>query len=246
MRVIHYIRSYEDWSQKSESHMIPHMLTDQNAATYIQALKDWQETYPISLYQFRHRLQQITLKNLAHIGSGRISYDQALGELEDNDILVPTDDDDFWSPLLIDRLTSLSKDYDFVRWRNLAHGCTQGVGRLRKVKENSMGLASCAYAVRMRAIRQLSAKEGFYIVNYHWTPLNIASKRGLKSINLDDDLSCYNWHPGCTSKLRRHGFTKSSCLMPPYYTVENSWVRPYLTELYRLMQEVGLCRIKLS
>jgi hypothetical protein len=190
-----------------------------------RAIELWDSCFRISYFQYRHRLKKISTENWPYPVLNDLS------SIQDDDWIVPTDDDDWMSPDLE------FPDADFVYWPSLrVHSC----GHLEVSSNFDVVPESNAYAVRGRLLNKLNHVDRHKIIQEHQKSIKIASKKH-SVVFIDKIFSAYNAHPGCAHILKSIR-TKDGIFglfASPIRKLECGWANPVVERFLRLYEEVN-------
>jgi hypothetical protein len=166
---------------------------------FIEDIKQWDKTFAISYFEFRHTLQQIALKS---IEGARLEVVRGVNKIEDllarsGDFwIIPIDDDDWLSPKVA-RL-SRRRRFTVISWN--VH---QFQSYRMKFMRQKLRFSTNASALRKSNLMNFSLPEIKYALSYHGrgvTSIIIKSKGGYKNVpHIKQKLGIIVRHPACLS-----------------------------------------------
>jgi len=239
MGLICFHRCIENWREKSDVSVMNGILTPSELKIYKESAGNWNRRCSMSLFEFRHRIQEIHLKSIRVSGMKEVSdFEELMSTAADDDIIIPSDDDDFYHPDIASHLNV--PDKGVLAWKFL--GVTFGFRTIRPTTPTTDGcLISCGYAIKMKWLREIRPQKAREILMWHWTPHRM---RAIMDIYTGDCLSFYNYHPATTSSLRYERYQFNPTAVWP--RSRQFWVYPYMRDLYHVYEEAGLFRIKFT
>jgi hypothetical protein len=170
-------------------------------------IKTWNLYIRPSFWEYRRRIKEIAKDSWDEVGDKLYveNADKMLKEASDGDVIIPTDDDDWFAPQL--RKFLLSSTEDMVHWNAICHKTIRhprGDGRhnLHIWHDYHEMLCSNTYSFRAELLKGMKRKDAYLALNSHTRALDLARNNGgtIKK-DLGKIYSCYNWHPGSASVL---------------------------------------------
>lgn len=245
-KIIIFLRRTQDWRKV---HTVSIQKPFDNTGIR-KGIKEWGETYKISYWEYRHRIKEIAMRSWEDFSSNIVvgqGY-KIVKEIKDDQFVVPTDDDDWFSPHLRDAL--LKSNAEFVWWIPLLHRTFIYHALHYWRKDN---LCSNSYAVRGSLLKKLNnAKKGVQLLHCHGIALN-KFREVTDSIETIQNGSLYNWHGGSASalsKMRDYG-TNINQIFPKqlrnYSGIQdrNPWIIPYFKDFCETIKVVQGKTIKM-
>lgn len=246
MKVICYHRHIEDWRKKEDFEIISFMLT-KNQLEIIKKNKDkWDDFYNVSFFNFRHRIQKIHLESVRNAEMKEIDdFQYLLDVIEDDDFIVPSDDDDWFHPDIKQHLQKLKIENikTVIAWNfySLVFGIRGSCGKNYVRERPKADLVSCGYAFTGKSLKEIYNLKGrkfvYEILQYHW----VVKRSKFKIKYIEEFLSLYNYHCGSVSQLREktHRFCPMSSSFAWNLPENQNIFKPYIVDLYRLYEESG-------
>lgn len=201
----------------------------------------WNRHFRVEFREFRHELKVIALDTFAATGAEVV---QTLPRLADDDLVAPTDDDDWFPP---DLFSHLSGSPDGYKWGSIRIGPVtnnpgeppySSVYHLRPIDHQ---IYTNSYAVTGRTIRRLSLKAVFDHFNAEKRTRSIW-RASWKPATVHAHLSVANKHP-CSVTISDALARRTNYSSDPRPTLEG-----YLEELDRIQPlpwlELPLARLR--
>lgn len=249
MRVLHFLRRTEDWPQVKFQQIDQHNVF----RLWVEGNRHWWELgCGMSWFTFRERIKWIALDSWK-IPFVFTDHEAVLRVIRDDDILIPTDDDDWYSPDLEGFLRENVGDAEFGYWNPIVFQ-TAFDTNFHEWKRCHHEVCSCAYFVRGSLLRRLDYGNRREILLGHVKAPGIAVANGAAPVEWPKaHLSVYNWHLGsisaihsCQTLERLDTIFPTKPIPPLHGAVE--WCRPQyeaFKELYEsLTFKRGLPRLK--
>lgn len=236
MKVILFLRRVQDWENDSLEDMV---FTDELPAPH-DTVRTWNNTFAIDYFDFRSKLQKISFDNWSHLNA-EVQIKE-LHDIQDDDWIVPTDDDDWFHPDLPDHL--LSVDSDVVYWNCLVHQIAYSTD-LSQWHDFHEEFCTNNYAIRGKYLKLLGFERLFSLLDRHWEVLKLMEAEKPRVQKLEQTLSCYNRHFGGISTLAhcRNDSSKLLSFVPKKsfeIPEEYSWVQEYSDRMFELIWSLGL------
>lgn len=211
------------------------------AARITKMINEWNSSLTMSYWDYRAAIKEIAMRNWN--SCGEVSQDWMVYGNEE--FVAPTDDDDWFSPNLSERLKI---DADVVLWKSITHQ-TQSKHDLGEFWYNNPQhkAGSNNYAIRVGFLKELKPYQRKAILHNHCTAVGEAKALGARFKLISDEiLSCYNWHPGSASMLNFSALYSKSVLdlFPPFVFLElegvgsSFWASPYIIEFCDLLRSI--------
>lgn len=248
--VIIYVRCTEDWSnysiekfweKQSCGDFASGTLNNVNLAReFIRQVNIWDHKMGVGYFEYRSHLKAIAQSNLDKY---KICYNiNELSSVDDDDIICPVDDDDWFRDDLNDKLPHYIEDADCLIWDQVVHTLpTFGPHRWFHCHDI---VGSNNYAIRGKYIKTLSLSDKKFLLHNHVNFDNTYKK--LKYRRVDDLLSCYLWHIGSFTYMLHnnilHGHKKLNDYV--FYDNEMSWTKRQFDELASVYNKTTSTRIK--
>lgn len=208
MKVFLYIRNTRNWNQTN----ICDLYNNKNnnfSKTYrfLNNVKLWNKYISPNYFNFRAELKKEVMS------LWKIPYftptENFLKKLDDDDIIVPVDDDDYFHPNLEQFLLENVEDNEYGHWGTIVHTSFMD-NRFFIWRKNrpELGLekieiATNCYFFKVKALKKLNFQQVVCLLSVHHDSLLKAKKMKLKIMNKENHLmSVYNRHPASHSILR--------------------------------------------
>lgn len=189
----------------------------------------WPEPYPVTRFaaawdrriqrrggliyaRFRERLRQVATEALSYLKGVVVVHDfetlMRLLDCCDSYLIVPVDDDDWFSPNLGDRLRGLSlRDVSVVAWPDLCWWCsfddsgcfTERLGSQTCDGHSVSAVGSNSYGITPRGVRRWGRDKLKELLDRHWVVAEQVPDDDIQF--LQERLSLEIKHVGCTSVL---------------------------------------------
>lgn len=186
-KIIIFLRRTEDWENLAS---VPKAF---NIGSQIIA---WNRAFDMSYCKFRHMIKQIAMKSWEGLSDNiwHGSEERLFRSIRDDQIIVPTDDDDWFSPHLRNHL--LNRSEDVLIWKSFCHQTFLSHKLESRWNKN---LGSNEYAIRGSVFKRLSFANKIHILHAHGSVKNLTRGSSCNTTKLF--MSCYNWHVGSASVL---------------------------------------------
>jgi hypothetical protein len=197
MKIYIYLRRTEDWNRVRFDNLQPY--GPERAVT--EKVRDWWDRV-CSVRWFKYRAE---IKRIA-MGSWKIPFlltdwKDIFKVIEDEDILIPTDDDDWYHPEIGRLITENVGDAEFAQWNPIvmqtAFNCN-----FHEWFKCHKETPSCGYLVRGSVLRRMTDYNRHMTLIDHTTAMRncVESKATIKEWR-DFHWSVYNWHFGSISAI---------------------------------------------
>ena len=238
--IVIYVRCTEDWGNYSiQQFLNKHKNTNfasgvfENivlANSFVQQIKLWNKRMDIDYFQYRASLKKIAQSTIEKY---KICYNfEELCSVDDDDIICPTDDDDWFRNDLEEKLPQYIKNAECVLWDQIVH--TIPVFSPHRWYNHHNDVGSNNYAIKAKFLKSLSSDTQWTILNRHDKFNKICQYYKIEKTN--DLLSCYLWHIGSftymleNNILANHNEIKDDTLKDP----EMKWAQKQTTELIKI------------
>jgi hypothetical protein len=218
MKLVIYIKHTQDWLNCSYKdlhfpHVVPH-------------IKLWNSIYTLPYFEYRAALKEIALENWDKVSTNIVTD---LNDIEDDDIIIPTDDDDW---LHEDLAGLVNEDFEFIYWGCLCHNTVDGGIEDWYAHHNT--LCSNNFAFRGHVLRTFSRISCDPRDHARVMQVVLAEHNDRMVDWRDRHLSCYNYHPGSASVItqRKVGFSPSRL-----HGFEGYW-QPLMEKFYHVQDKL--------
>jgi hypothetical protein len=231
-----YVRDTVNWKEKR--------ITKFQNGSVPSMIRTWDNVFTMSYWDYRDHLKSIALSSWEEASSRIQIMDFKNFEYEDDDYILPTDDDDWVNPSI-----DIGSDKDVVVWGSIVHKTY--VHHKYTYWPTSRGCCSNNYAIRGSFLRKLPHKQKIKILKHHMSVLKIAGRNGGTVENMSKVHSCYNWHPGSASlakwppHLPRKIPTNYRDTNDAVISRQNPWIKPYVRKFVHVLKQVNLKKIML-
>lgn len=199
MRIFLCLRNTRDWNNIDINDILDESNIFNNCSTYIKNIRRWQKYITPKYFEYRQILKDIAINQWS---LPWFAYcDNYIEHLNDEDIIVPVDDDDWFHPDLENFLVENSKNCDFGYWDAIVN---QTVNNFNIHTWHSCHDYVCSntYFFRVSFLRSQKSELGKKLIKDHFVALKTAKEMGLKIMDKKDSImSVYNRHPGSYSIL---------------------------------------------
>lgn len=184
-----YLRCTEDWANVTCEALGKKRFKKDGVSIFNKAFDlDW--------FEYRRRFKEIatSMWRSPHVSS-------SCDFLNDDDWLLPTDDDDWHHPSIIEKIGQIS-GYDYICWDAYTIKMVQNHGIYLYELPKRESIASNAYAIRVGFLKNLHT---LLILNAHNDSRHLALQAGGRILDWRGSgaLSAYFWHLGSISFLNR-------------------------------------------
>lgn len=208
-------------------------------------IRTWDKTFPVSYFQVRQRMKDITLANMAQVSRANlVTLQEAKNDLPKADVYLFTDDDDWFAPDIITSIKAIDgiEKLQGIAWRTARFG-----GDIR-VKDQVYCFTN-NYAVTAAFFEQHGAG-AIGNVDQHGKANHVFFNTGIPNHFLQTPLSIANKHPCSPSTLNNNGvkvrgkslreFTRGffDAIDPDGLPDEFTWANPVISQIRDLYAEV--------
>ncbi len=167
------------------------------APRYLDGLVRWEKTFSMTFFEFRARLAELTLKNWARLDVDLILMFSDVTDIpqKPNHLIIPVDDDDWFSP----RLTEVLRSGGMVaaaRWSSIEMGSTASPYKLHYSKM----IPTNGYASSWETLEPLTDVEKKVALMWHASADE--NLRFPKWSNIEDHLSMSIKWPSSSESLK--------------------------------------------
>lgn len=158
--------------------------------------------------EVRNEIKKIAMSNWCNIYNLSMIVDctnieinqfvKALGVMFENYIILPTDDDDWYSPN-ISNVLSIYGDKKFLRWKGMRYSQTLS-GEIDDMTDG-MHILSNSYAITKSGIELLSPEDQEMMIKNHTMFYTLCEKYNQHHFLIEEKMSIYNLHPASISYL---------------------------------------------
>lgn len=241
MAVVIFLRNTEDWGNitiddilhRRTKHVEDNDIHQESIDKAYPRWKEWEKKFSFDFLEYRRRIKQIAMDNWGDRKVYVEDWKRLIQEVEDDDIVVPIDDDDWLHPQLEAYLYPHFEHFDCVMWDQVTYNTRDFGARRRHEYHDKLG--SNNYALTGRLLRQAEALYSHRMyakkfLKFHGRVTYALSAMQCNYMVLNSPLlSCYNWHIGSASVLVNVGVTVSK---PKYLTLDEEcqWIEPWMNQ----------------
>ena len=208
MRVILCLRFTRDWKNIDINNLLDQSNPFYKCYNFFKNIKIWKRHINPNYFEYRAKLKDIAMSQWT---LPWFDYnDNFLENLNDDDIVVPIEDDDWFHPDIEKFLIKNSKNYDYGCWNAIVNN-TSNEFNIHDWHRFHDEICTNSYSFRVSFLRSQNQELVNDLIKNHYTTLNIAKSMNLKIMDCRDSImSVYNRHPGSHSILnhivREEGF----------------------------------------
>lgn len=201
MTVRTYLRKTEDWGNLTFEQFKPQASINNDKIE--AAVRLWDQNLLIPYFQYRAMIKSIaesTWKNVFTCPDQKFA--EVVSSFDDDDFIVPTDDDDWFDDGLYEFLDGISVHMtkaDMLEWNCVVHQ-TIRPANCHHWHDHHNVPCSNNYAVRVRALKKLEPVVQFNMLNQHSKARKYA--KDMLCHNSGVEFSVYNIHPGSAHRLK--------------------------------------------
>ena len=234
--IVIFVRMTEDWENCTIDKLRDR---EGNKAGYkyaidatIKKVEEWDCTMKIPYFKYRSMtkaLAESTCKNY------RICYDvDELKNLDDNDLICPADDDNWFREDLLDVIPREMGTADFLYWDQVVHMTTKFAPH-RWYQYHDV-LSSNNYCARAKLVKAMRDKDRHNFLYYENVAQKVVERMRARTPKIEDLLSCYPWHIGSVSFMLQNDFANMHVFLQDYeiQDEEMKWTQPYYNQLAEL------------
>jgi len=202
----------------------------------------WDKAFKVPYFEYRRRLKEIAMSawtlDFIHCDPKKLA-----NRINDDDYIIPSDDDDWFNPAVEDFL--LSSDEEFISWDSIVNRMAYRFAIIPHKKFNKeIPIPSNGYAIKGSVIKRASGKQRWEMLMSHTHADKVTLELGCSVLNRKDLLlGLYNWHIGSMSALV--GLQDPLCirgLLPKNSPValpkEWEWAEPQFSQVLELVQSL--------
>lgn len=205
-----------------------------NEMMFKENLDKWSKCYPkMSYMKFRHEVKEIASRNHAKLGI-KTKFGKDMFEFNgSDDIYLATDDDDWFNPVVVDRVMALFEKYpniDLVYWPSWQYCTTFFQEEFKLFNDDHVSMGSNGLAIRGR-YPEIMCRWGIHELANEVVPMH---KR--LYYETDEVLSIWNIHPA--SFWQRSNFPLSDQIYNILHTQRPetmNWASEEINEMYKLV-----------
>jgi hypothetical protein len=199
MNIYLYLRRTEDWKNVSIDNC--HYLSDRGVGdqAHVEILREWNKKFPITWQKYRYNLQEKAFENwqlpILFKSNDVLSKD-------DNDVVIPIDDDDWIRPDIESVIRSEMKNNDLLQWTQIVNEYTTGryISKWGESDyQHKIVYSTSDHCLRIGCVKKLSKVDSGYCLNGHGHVKKYFSYK--RRTYIPETLSCYNHHIGSHSFL---------------------------------------------
>ena len=193
----------------------------------------WDKWYSMTWFQYRHKVKQISLSNW------KFPCVHSIKEIEEDDIILPSDDDDWFHPIIEDFLTDNMRDNDVLWWPHVVNKSLFNYKVFRYCHPYICG--SNSYAFRGSVINKVSS--GWRLALDHSHVLKLCEESSLKVAKAKIALSVYNKHCGSAGSFAQISDPLDVIKMVPKGKPRElpskfHWMEPYYSNFLSLVESL--------
>lgn len=246
MKVFLYLRKTEDWNKINKDYLtnknifVNEYYQSKFATNDIcrQPLVWWNKICKITWMEYREKFKQIatSLWSFPHL-----TGDSYLN-LNDEDIVVPVDDDDWHHPDLCLFLQN-TKEYEYGCWNAIVNA-TAFDFNFHLWDQYHKNICSNGYFFKVSVLKKIGPELSLNVLHNHSQSLEIAKKLKLKIIDKRNSIfALYNWHPGSISVLSKLTKTNDFKKLFPKNNIKSipegqSWVKSGVERVQSLIKSI--------
>jgi hypothetical protein len=226
-----YVRDTTDWLQGR--------MTKFNESSHVcNKIYEWNQIFSMSYWEYRHAIKEISVSNWEDTGSRLHIMELEKLEIDADQYVVPTDDDDWLCPEEME----LDIDADIVVWDSIVY--KTAISRSYRIWSCKALPCTNNYAVRGSFLNKLKPEDRYAILNHHMSVFRVKKKYKGRLKCLRKTYSCYNWHPGSASAAKfipqLHKSIPSCSPHNEKVVHSNPWVKPYVQRFNEVLEQVKL------
>jgi hypothetical protein len=209
MKIIVYIRSTEDWAnytyeklteytERTKSLSTPALVI--NIDDVLMKVKHWDNSFSQTYFKYRESIKKIAISSWSPY-TICYNFEELLKIVNDEDIVCPSDDDDWFRHDLAEKLPMHLSDVDLLVWDQVVHMTNHfGPHNWFLFHDN---VSTNNYCIRGVKLKKMNIMDQMAILNNENAFLNICCKKYKFNVKyiMDDLLSCYVWHIGSLSNM---------------------------------------------
>lgn len=223
--MIHYFyRQTEDWNKKNTTDFW-YTRSTESYNNLTDFIKKWNKINKIDYFEFRKLLKKTSEKTFKESRIAPIYFEEIFN-LNEDDWIIPFDDDDWFCSSFKERIEKTKEDFVFG---DLLFFNIHSSEICYKKGDDQESLFSCQYAFKAKIIKEINICSLKNIINYHYLVKKEVLKNNLSYSYLPFLFSSRTFHLGSLDYLTRNKFN----IDPKIYfssisfSDSNIWCKPY-------------------
>lgn len=242
MNIFLCLRNHQDWEKINIDKIWCKSNVFHDELTFLSNVKNWEKCIFPNYIDFRLSIKKIALSkwSLPYY----IYDDDLIHKFNDEDIIVPIDDDDWLHPNFKEFIEENSKNYDFGFWDKLVNH-TVGVFNLHSWYKHHSGMGSNNYFFRIGFLKKLSLEKVRKLIKDHCYVSKFVQVNRLKIMDKKEVImSVYNQHPASYSVLKTIGHNDFISLFSKKENKEipfcYEWTKEGINEVRNLVSSIAI------
>lgn len=165
MRIFLCLRNTQDWENISINDLFKKSNVFHKCSTYFKNIRRWQKYVTPNYFEYRIKLKKIAMSqwNLPWLEYS----ENFLDNLDDDDLIVPVDDDDWFHPEFEKFLIKNSKNFDFGYWGAIVNQTSNNYNIHEWYKFNDY-VCSNSYFLKVSFLRSQSIEKTKELIKDHF------------------------------------------------------------------------------
>lgn len=237
MKIFLCLRNTQDWDSVDVRTLRDKSNRFHDQLTLLSNIDNWEKFVSIKYNKYRSILKKIAMSKWT---LPWVSYDSNfLEKLDEEDILVPIDDDDWMHPDFEDFIIKNSKGSEFGFWDKVVNQTASNFN-IHTWNDFHKYIGSNNYFFKVSFLKSQGIEKTKSLIKNHHTTLYVAKSMNLKIMDKKNIImSLYNVHPGSFSVLNHTGFNNFFSLfpknIPPKVPVWYEWAKEGIEEIRELI-----------
>lgn len=251
MKIIVYVRCTEDWVNYTYDKLILRANRTRQLRTpgltfeadkVLPLIKFWDNTFSLSYFEYR-----ACLKDLASSSWSKYTIcdnlQHVLDIIQDDDIVCPSDDDDWFRSDLYEKLPMYMDNVDVLAWDQIVHQICDTTPHRWFQFHTIMG--SNNHCIRGVQLKKMNFQDQMTVLNEHTQFPRVCCGKYRFNIKyvMDDLMSCYVRHMGSLSAMSKNVMENYKEL--PINVLENpefAWTQSLYERLIKIHNTLDQCR----
>ena len=234
MNIYLYLRRTEDWKNVTLEECRYLSTLEVGDQVHIPIIREWNKRFVTTWQAYRYSLQQKAFENW---NLPVLFNENDVLQKDDNDVVIPIDDDDWLHPDIESVIRSEMRDNDLLQWTQIVNEYTTGrhISKWGDTDyQHKITYSTSDHCLRIGRVKKLSRNDASFCLNGHGHVRKYFYYT--RKMYIPEMLSCYNHHIGSHSFLAsKINIEKVRNMAQCIYEVPKwaSWAEPLIMWLDR-------------
>lgn len=194
MRIFLFQRDTEDWSNVSLEDCTEFRLNLLQQCPPV--LKQWSDQFSMTWQHYRQKLKELALSVRPMIPV--LTNSEEVLDQQNDDVVIPIDDDDWLSPSIVSFVYSEMRDNDLLQWTQAVNSFKDDIVGRNICKWQAKVASTSDHCIRIGFLKKIERPEEVLIGHCMVFQRMYHTRRKY----VPEVLSCWNYHVGSISLLR--------------------------------------------